>query len=240
VSPQGSTSVNHRGYQVSIFWAADAFPQGERASALAAMDHISTSIWQIDPRFFVAQIGSDLFTADDILAAIYFTGQLVGFSSYRRLRISNCNVLFQRYTAIHEDHHKQGLYHAVTGLIVRREYRNSSQPLFYSWRTRSPVMWFANVRYCRRIAADLASSAVDEELLCLGAAVASRMYPGLPLDARSLRISDAYPGDSSRYHMPQHHRDARLDQLFYRQPAITTPHDALIGVGELARMEAVR
>ena len=236
MSPQGSTSVNHRGYQLSIFWGADAFPQGERASALAAMDHISTSIWQIDPKFF-AQIGSGLFTADDILAAIYFNGQLVGFSSYRRLLISNCNILFQRYTAIHEDHHKQGLYHAVTDLIVRRAYRSSSQPLFYAWRTRSPVMWFANVRYCRRVAPDLASSAVDEGLLGLGAAVASRMYPGLPLDARSLRISDVYAGDSG-YHVPQHHRDARLDQLFYRQPAIATSHDALIGVGELTRMEA--
>jgi hypothetical protein len=226
----------HGKYSVRYLPVASVVPIYERLELASWMDLLTDQIWDKDPQLF-HKMQDSLFSDDDGLMIISLNasnGSIVGFLSFRRLKLDDAHTLFLNFINILPMHHGSGLYAFLARELIR-DHRTwaGRRPLFYCWRTRNPVMWFANARLCTRIMPDLLDGRVDAELCALAARAARQIYPHNSFDPTTFGMSDSYP-EGHGYKRSQHHSLKHLNDRFYNDPALACPNAALFGFGELA------
>jgi hypothetical protein len=227
--------LTHGDYSIRYLPVASATTPRERDELALSIDLLTDQIWEKDPWQF-RKIPDMLFSDDDGLMVISIGGSarsIAGFLSFRRLRFDGTRAVFLNFINILHAHHGKGLYAALARELIRdHQIWAGDRPLFYCWRTRNPVMWFANARLCTRITPDLLDGEVDLELRALAARAAQTAYPHNALDPVTFAIPDSYP-DGHAYKRPQHHSQKHLDEQFYGHPAVARLNSTLFGFGEL-------
>jgi len=95
-------------------------------------------------------------------------------------------------------------------------------------------VWFKNASMCTRVAPDLRDGRADSELTELALAVCREVYPDAAIDPVTLTVHSVYPGNSGYQEQPRHPLP-ELDAMFMAYPGIESRHNALFGIGEIAR-----
>lgn len=223
--------IQRGAYTLEFHWDAGAVPSPRQRVLAGVFDDMATKVWGIDESFFRG-IGDDLFTGNDELALVIHQDVVVGFSIYRRLTICGKPIIFQRYTCIDGAHQGRGAYSAISRKVLARAKAGTTGPVYFSWRTRNPIIWFRNAAFCRSIVPDLSRCSLNDNLAGLALLVGHEIYPGSVIDPVTLVVHAVYPGGSGYRNQP-HHPDPTLDELFFSASALLDDQNSLLGLGEL-------
>jgi hypothetical protein len=86
--------------------------------------------------------GSWFERVDRLLLVLDRAGELIGWTSYRRLRLASAHVLYMDTTGVVPEHQRHGLIPAVQSrLVLRTLLARPLRPLHVVYRTRNPVVW---------------------------------------------------------------------------------------------------
>jgi hypothetical protein len=220
-------------YDLTFYWSGEDVPVSRRLELAFAFDEIASTIWGLAPDFF-RNVGPDLFSERDRVVVLSRRNKIIGFSISRRIIIGVQPVLFRRYSCMYAADRGNGLYGVLTAPVVEREAAQHSGTLFLAWRTRNPIVWFKNAAMCTRVAPDLRDGRADSELTELALAVCREVYPDAAIDPVTLTVHSVYPGNSG-YQVQPRHPLPEFDAMFMAYPGIESRHNALFGIGEIAR-----
>jgi hypothetical protein len=160
--------------------------------------------------------------------------ETVGFSIYRRFCIDEAHGVYRALTLIAPDHQGRGLYGAIRKCVLPDEVADAGYPSFYyAWRTRNPIVWFANARLCRRVVPGLGEVQPDPQLFELARKAAALLLPGRVLEVPAMVMRAVYRPRCCG--SEQRHPDARLDAQFRASSRLSDSGDALFAFGELRR-----
>jgi hypothetical protein len=209
-----------------------ALAQPERWSLLARFDAITNLIWckpadvfqRLEPWVFAPDTG--------FLLARNRSGEIVGFSLYRRLTVGPALVIHRETTNVVPAAQGRGVWTAFTRrLLDDTGSSGTGPPLHLALRTRNPIIYMGNYRTCEAIVPDLLQGLTDHSLEDLAARAAERLYPHLRLHRPSMVMPDAYRGAGYR-ETPQH-RDQKIDARFFDVPGLEQPASALFVLGRV-------
>lgn len=217
-------------YTVTLQAASATIPLPERKRFLQAFDRIAAENWHLKPDFWASQ--PTVLDGDRGLVTVTHQGEIVGCSIYERLIIDGARVLYRFATDIAPAAQGQGLYNAINAAILATEHqRTDAGLLYYSWRTRNPIVWAANARFCQSVVPPILGDETNPALLALACRVAAALYPGVPLEMPSMVMRGVYT-EFSLKRTPRH-PDPRIDGAFFGNPALADPTNALFSVGLL-------
>jgi hypothetical protein len=209
-----------------------ALPPAERQVLLTRFDAITDLIWR-KPSDIFQRLESWVCGPDTgILLARSHQTEIVGFSVYRRLALGAALVIHRETTNIVPGVQGRGVWTAFTRRLLNDLGPTASgRPLHLAFRTRNPVIYMANYRYCESVAPDLIGGSTDRALIDLAVCAAERLYPQLRLDRTSMVMSHAYGGFA--YREPPCHHDPRVTARFFAVPGLAPPDSALFALGRV-------
>jgi len=209
-----------------------ALAPGARRSLLARFDAITNLIWR-KPADVFQRLETWVFAPDTgLLLARTRGGEIVGFSVYRRLTIGLALVIHRETTNVVPAAQGRGVWTAFTRRLLD-DTRSSAtaRRLHFALRTRNPIIYMANHRYCEAMVPDLLQGVTDHTLEDLAAHAAERLYPHLRLHRPSMIMVDAYVG--AVYREAPRHRDQRTNARFFDVPGLEQRDNALFVLGRV-------
>lgn len=217
-------------YEFVFHRVAESLGECDRQGLLRIFDGISNQVWRKNPKQFRGGSATSFFSRDDGVVIVRTGAKIVGFSTYRRLQILGRHLLFRNLTCISPGFQRHGLYGRLFDLIIGSEQQSLGvKDLFFCWRTRNPVVWFAHARRSARLMPDIEGMTRDLELTTMASLTASILYPQDQFDPSTFRM--AYK--PAEFIVTPHLADTRRDQRFYSHPAIRDPDSCLFGIGQL-------
>lgn len=221
------------GSAVTISHATDitALPPAELRSALVRFDAIANLIWHKPPDIF-QRLEAWLSSRETGLLLAWHETELVGFSLYRRLGLGEDLVLYRETTNVMPGAQGRGVWTSFTRRLLSDVSRAAPRRAVHlAFRTRNPVIYTANYRYCEAIVPDVFRGSPAASLLDLAARTAERLYPHLPLDRSAMVMPGAYAGCA--YREEPRHRDPRVTARFRGIPGLAPPDAALFVLGRV-------
>jgi hypothetical protein len=204
-------------------------PPDQRTAILGTFDEIMDELWHKDPLLFRNQ-EKRLFADDHGFVIVSLDARAVGFLLYRRLTVGGEHVLYRSATHVRRAHHGRGLNRLMSERLLSLEYGEGTDgPVYIAWRTRNPIVWDWNRRLCSRVVPDLVTGDNDPALVPRCVRAAGVLFPHLTVELPSMIMRGAYPLLSVRE--PQHHRDRRLDALFFENTSLANSDDAIFSFG---------
>jgi hypothetical protein len=208
-----------------------ALPPAERRILLARFDAITNLIWR-KPADIFQRLEAWVCTPDTGLLLASDATEIVGFSVYRRLRLGPDLVIYRETTNVAPRAQGRGVWTAFTRRLLSEAAPTApGHPVHLAFRTRNPIVYMANYRWCEAIVPDLFRPAPDPVLMDLAVRAAQRLYPHLPLERPAMVISGAYAGLA--YREGPRHRDARVTALFSAIPGLAPSDAAVFALGRV-------
>jgi hypothetical protein len=121
-----------------------AVPVEERAQLLTPLITASTAAFGADTaEVWQERIGDSWFDrVDRLLLVLDRDGEVVGWTSYRRLCLAGTRALYMDTTGIVPEHQRHGLIPTIQSRVVLRTLlARPLRPLYVVYRTRNPVVW---------------------------------------------------------------------------------------------------
>ncbi len=204
-----------------------------RSSLLAHFDRFSNLIWRKPPDVFQRLEAWVLAHDTGLLLACARSGELVGFSVYRRLTLDSALIVHRETTNVIPSAQGRGVWRAFTRrLLCDLAARRHGHSLHLAFRTRNPIVYTANYGVCEAIVPDLLRPRLtDPGLENLAARAAERLYPHLRLHRSSMVMPDAYAGTG--YRAVPRHRDGEINTRFFAAPGLAQPDSALFVLGRV-------
>lgn len=231
----GITRVGNRQLSIETCWEPTSLDTRSRLKILDTFERLCSQVWSGRPKNATRSDWETLFQGGAYYHAAAISGECVGFSIRNRLSVDECEVLYGRLTVILPDFQNFGVFKNIMQIDFGSLRKLSQRRALYVSRTRNPVVWFAAADQCERMAIDLVTGDRDEELILIGARLAHVLFPDEEYISETMTSKNIYR-ESARYiTMPQHRND-RLNEAFYKHPAMVTNRDSPLFVGELSRM----
>lgn len=227
--------MDEHGISVSHIADTTALAQAARWFLLSCFDAITDVIW-CKPADVFQRLESWVFAPDTgLLLARARTGELVGFSLYRRLTVDSELIVHRETTNVIPSAQGRGVWTAFTRRLLHDLATDTAGGrLHLAFRTRNPIIYTAYHRVCEAIVPDLLRGEVaDPRLEDLAARTAERLYPHLRLHRPSMVMPDAYVGAGYRQ-APRHH-DQAINTSFFATPGLEQPASALFVLGRVTR-----
>lgn len=219
-------------YQITVFPPGGSFGADQRRRFVELFDEVTEEIWnKPNPRLFRDKEDT-LFRGDVGVGLIEASDEIVGFSIFRRLELEGARVLYHAALNIRPAHQGKGLRNMIVARVLKVEQARCNGPLYYAWRTRSPVVWFPAAQKCRRIVPCILGGEPDAELVALGRLVAAELYPAVGLETPSMIMRNVY---KISYKVEPQHSDPVLNAAFLAALGTAGPADAIFSIGELDR-----
>lgn len=204
-----------------------------RSSLLIQFDAIANLIWR-KPSDIFQRLESWVFASDTgLLLAHTGSGELVGFSVYRRLTLGSARVIHRETTNVIPAVQGRGVWTALTRrLLLDLATGAEDRPLHVAFRTRNPIVYIANYKLCEAIVPDLLRTGpADPGLENLALRAAQQVYPQLPVHLPWMVMLNAYAG--AGYHAQPDHRSPEINARFFDPPGLEEPASALFVLGRL-------
>lgn len=210
-----------------------ALASAARSSLLAHFDTIANLIWG-KPADVFQRLESWIFASDTgLLLARAPSGELVGFSVYRRLTLGSARIIHRETTNVIPAAQGRGVWTAFTRRLLHDLAAGTDgRPLHLAFRTRNPIIYMANYGLCEAIVPDLLRSRLpDPSLAELAGRAAEQLYPYLCLQRPAMVMPDAYVG--AGYRSAPRHRDEEIHTRFFAAPGMEQPASALFVLGRV-------
>lgn len=219
-----------RNYRLSTYreWSAvDSFTRTRVGRGIAEVSRKLGAISGDDPAALLAS------SPDDTGVILVIEGdEVTGFSIYRRFGLDRLQGIYRALTLIAPEHQGRGLYRVIREAILPDEVLVvGPRPFYYAWRTRNPVVWFANARLCKRLVPRLGVGVTDADLVELAVQAAELLLPGQPIERPSLIMRAVYRPRCCGAEQP--HPNASLDAEFRAGAGFVGSGDAVFAFGEL-------
>jgi hypothetical protein len=215
-------------YRYEVFLSASDLPEPERAALVKQFYAIATPYWrEIDPDRCRA-IERSFFEPGSGVGVARARGEMVGFYAFRRLMIGTTRVLCPLNIHIAEAHQRRGIRTEFSRMVMRAVLADGA-PLYYGFRTRTPLLWKSAMTRCKVLVPSLFGEPADPALLEFGERVVKTLYPDAVVEMPALVLRDAYRG--FLYHEEPHHADDAYDAAFYAP--LTSKYDARFFFGEV-------
>jgi hypothetical protein len=172
------------------------------------------------------------------LIFLHQDSEIVGYSLYKRLSINGKPVIYRAGAAIRNSYQGKGAYRAMTRAIFATEWEKMSgeDEIYYTWRTRHPVVYAANAQFCKVVAPSIPDGPRDAELQDVGVKLGKQIYPDCSMEVPLMIMRNSY--DHMTYHsQPYHASDRELNAWFDR--VIPNSLDAIFAVGRATRTTAL-
>jgi hypothetical protein len=221
-----------------------AVPVEERAQLLTPLITASTAAFGTDTaEVWRERIGDSWFDrVDRLLLVLDRDGEVVGWTSYRRLRLAGTRALYMDTTGIVPEHQRHGLIPTIQSRVVLRTLlARPLRPLYVVYRTRNPVVW-------RGLRGHLGDESVappfsgEVQGWASNLAIALQGYLAEPgdLDPQTLVVRGAYAGRGGALYGESeapHSGDPDADAFFEER---LEPDDALLIIARTTLMGMVR
>jgi hypothetical protein len=227
--------MDEHGISVSHIADTTALSPSARGFLLASFDAIADVIWY-KPADLFQRLESWVFALDTgLLLARAGTGELVGFSLYRRLTVDAERVIHRETTNVLPSHQGRGVWTAFTRRLLNDLATDTAgRPLHLAVRTRNPINYAAYHGVCEAIVPDLLrGESAEPRLEDLAARTAERVYPHVRLHRPSMIMPDAYVGVG--YRQAPRHNDPAINSRFFASPGLEQPTSALFVLGRVKR-----
>ena len=214
-------------YTIYGFPDASLVSLGERQPLTDAMNNIIAVNWEATEPHWTPVCSP--FDRKFGLIVVYDVSGLVAFSVYRKLRIAGRLSIYRSGTEVLPADQGRGLYSFFTAEVLRSSgATDSSDGIFYGWRTRNPIVWVANANLCEKITPSLLGDVEDAALQAACVEMCQLLYPGKNLEIPGMIMRGAYG------HL-KHHRQAYRGAVSLvdatMQRMIPDSADALFTVG---------
>ncbi|MGH7334216.1 MAG: hypothetical protein ACREKS_16030 [Candidatus Rokuibacteriota bacterium] len=208
-----------------------ALAPAARRSLLECFDAITNLIW-CKPADVFQRLEAWVFASDTgLLLARARSGELVGFSVYRRLPLDPTLIIHRETTNVRPAAQGRGVWTAFTRRLLHDLVPATAGRLHLASRTRNPIIYMAYYGVCEAIVPDLLQGSTDHDLEELAPRAAERLYPHLHLHRPSMIMADAYLG--ADYREAPRHRDHMINTRFFALPGLERPTNALFLLGRV-------
>jgi hypothetical protein len=216
----------------------DALSDREREHVSAAVGRVSELLVSENPRYWSAL--TSLTDGDRGVALAFKNDEPVGFWLVERLTVGQARVLYSALTNVVPASQGEGIsWQLRCRFLLQQMETGNDRPSFLAFRTRNPIAWQLNAKFCKTWAPDIFAGPSDEGLLDLGWRVARCLYPEHNIEFPSLVMADVYPPACCGAKQ-QHHRDPAIDAAFFTLPALSIRENGRFFIGELKAVEEIQ
>jgi hypothetical protein len=163
--------------------------------------------------------------------------EMVGYSIYKRVALDGTPALYRAGAAVAASHQREGFYRRMSQAILTTEWsaKPDGEEMYLAWRTRNPLIWAANARWCTAVVPAIVEGPVDAKLQEACLRLARQLYPDCSIEPPAMIMREVYA--HLTYLREPYDQVASPISAWY---AAVVPHpgDAVFSVGTVQRRAA--
>ena len=163
--------------------------------------------------------------------------EIVGYSIYKRVVLDGTPALYRAGAAVAASHQRYGFYRRMSQAMLTTEWsaRPGVEEMYLAWRTRNPLIWAANARWCQAVVPSILDAQVDAKLQDACLRLARKLYPDCPIEPPAMIMRAVY--EHLTYIREPYDHFASPISAWYAD-VVPNPGDAVFSAGIVQKLAA--